>query len=363
MAWIVDAGRVSGRRVRRQFPTEAAARAFADTLTREARKIGQAAAGLSPHDRIDAARARALLPAGVGIMEAVSFYLAHAPARTEAPAFALTVADYLAEKQTVGLRPHTLADARARCGMLAVAFGGRSVAAVSAADLSALLSRFGPVNAGNYRRHAAAFFAWCVRRGYRPDNPALSVPAPKTEAKPPGIFTPREAAALLNAAAGMYARLVPPLAFGFFAGLRPAEVLALDWSSVHYGVRLVRVEAATAKTRRTRLVDILPALEAWTRPHAKTAGRVGVPLCVARRHLTGILKAAGVACWPFNGLRHSFASYHLAAFEDAGKTALQLGHTGGLGVLYAHYRAIVTREDAARFWSIRPGCSTVQMDS
>jgi integrase len=52
-------------------------------------------------------------------------------------------------------------------------------------------------------------------------------------------------------------------------------------------------------------------------------------------------------------LRHSFASYHLAHFQDAAATALQMGHTTTT-MLFEHYREIVTREQAAKFWSIRP---------
>ncbi len=37
--------------------------------------------------------------------------------------------------------------------------------------------------------------------------------------------------------------------------------------------------------------------------------------------------AAGVATWPHNVMRHSFASYHLALHRDAPLTAHELGHS------------------------------------
>ena len=58
------------------------------------------------------------------------------------------------------------------------------------------------------------------------------------------------------------------------------------------------------------------------------------------------------ATWPQNAPRHSFCSYHLAMHQNAGKTALEAGHSEQM--LFAHYREIVTREDAAAFWGIRP---------
>ena len=50
--------------------------------------------------------------------------------------------------------------------------------------------------------------------------------------------------------------------------------------------------------------------------------------------------------------RHSCASYWLAQVEDAAAVAEQLGHN--VNTLKRHYRALVTREDAARFWAILP---------
>jgi integrase len=62
-------------------------------------------------------------------------------------------------------------------------------------------------------------------------------------------------------------------------------------------------------------------------------------------------QAAGIISWPANALRHSFASYHLAHYQDAAKTALQLGHTES-GTLFRHYRELVTQQEAAAFWNI-----------
>jgi hypothetical protein len=58
------------------------------------------------------------------------------------------------------------------------------------------------------------------------------------------------------------------------------------------------------------------------------------------------------APWPANVTRHSFVSYHLAAFENAGKTALEAGHSEAM--LFAHYRAVVTETTALEFWALRP---------
>ena len=69
--------------------------------------------------------------------------------------------------------------------------------------------------------------------------------------------------------------------------------------------------------------------------------------------LTKTVKAKwGIDKWPHDCLRHSFCSYYLAHHEDAAKTALQAGHTES--VLFQHYRKMVRREDAEKFWGIYP---------
>jgi integrase len=62
-------------------------------------------------------------------------------------------------------------------------------------------------------------------------------------------------------------------------------------------------------------------------------------------------EAAGIEQWPQNGLRHSFASYHLARFNDAAALALELGHTNS-NLVFQHYRQLVRPKQAERYWKI-----------
>jgi hypothetical protein len=54
-----------------------------------------------------------------------------------------------------------------------------------------------------------------------------------------------------------------------------------------------------------------------------------------------------------NALRHSFGSYHLAHFQDASRTAFQLGHSSPK-MLAEHYDAVVLPKGAAEWWQIVP---------
>jgi integrase len=141
------------------------------------------------------------------------------------------------------------------------------------------------------------------------------------------------------------------LAIGAFAGLREAEIKRLDWSEVDLARGHIEVTAAKAKSARRRIVPILPNLAAWLRPYSKMKGHV-VP-AGARKKLGRIRRAAGLLKWPNNGLRHSFASYRLAAIHDAPRVSAELGHTSPQ-MLYSTYREVVRPEEAERYWKILP---------
>jgi hypothetical protein len=60
---------------------------------------------------------------------------------------------------------------------------------------------------------------------------------------------------------------------------------------------------------------------------------------------------AKVTRWGQDIMRPSFASYHYAMWEDAGKTAAQMGHTSSQ-LIFKHYHKKVTKAEAEQFWNI-----------
>ena len=117
----------------------------------------------------------------------------------------------------------------------------------------------------------------------------------------------------------------------------------------------ISVSAAKAKTARRRLVPIAPNLKEWLKPFVAQNGNGKVwPSDFQHYHaaVAELCQATGIK-WQLNGLRHSFASYHLAKHGDAARLALDLGHTT-TNLIFSNYRELVTPEDAGRYWNIFP---------
>lgn len=193
-----------------------------------------------------------------------------------------------------------------------------------------------------YLFDARTLLSWARRRGYVQVNVADAVDLPRPAARPPGIHSPEETAAVL-AHVARDPGVVRVMALRYFGGIRAAEVLRLDESDIREG--FVQVEASKAKTRRRRLVTVGPTLAAWL---SIEGGELPVSGKRVRRALAGC-----PVPWTPNAPRHSFVSYHLAAGGSAAKTALEAGHSEA--VLFAAYRELVTPEAARRYWALRPG--------
>src|SRR5262249_61766831 len=140
-----------------------------------------------------------------------------------------------------------------------------------------------------------------------------------------------------------------------FAGLRRAEIERLDWSEIDFEDGLIKVAGEKSKTKQKRFVTMQPNLREWLLPVRKHKGSVTPD--EFRKRFDAARAAAGIADWPDNALRHSFASYHLAHFKNAADTALQLGHHDSR-ITFAHYRELVRPKEAERYWKIKPAKRT-----
>jgi len=256
------------------------------------------------------------------------------------------VSIYLASLKTRAFRKNTIKQARSNLNQLASKYGALDTNTITPTHLEqwfaqrkwtrstidGVIAKIGP------------FFTWCVREGYCENNPCAAVKRPRSDDSPPTIFTPLETKTLLLTALKVDPGMIPYLAIGLFAGVRPLEIERLTWADVLE--QYIEITAAKAKTRKRRLVSLSDNLKEWL----SLGG--DLPLTNKRKRLGRVVQIAGLN-WQPDIMRHSFASYHLAMHTSADKTALELGHRDSK-MLFAHYRELVTQEAAQAYWAIRP---------
>ena len=348
--WVVEGFKNNkGKRSRRFFRTRAEADDFAQNALQEQRQYGQKAQHL-PHElRLSAIKcAEKLSVYGKSLEEATEALLERLRLSQRSCSLNKLVSEYLEIKQGKDLSRRHLQDLKNRLGKFASFAGDKTASEIKPEQIEHWLQDFRGENHNNYLRRLHALFNYGIKRGYLAENPANAIDKVKVADTEPAIFAPEEIEALLNA---VLDRAVPYFAIGAFAGLRPREIERLDWTDIHLEEGYIRVRPKVAKTASNRLVDIQPNLRAWLLPLTRENGPVTPP------NIRKIREAAqckiGLTQWPQDGLRHSYASYHLAHFKNINELATQMGHTD-TKLIFRHYRSVVTKDEAANFWKIEP---------
>ena len=301
--------------------------------------------------------AELLQPFGATIREAVKFYIPHLQAMKCSCTAAQLVDELLKVKEADGASRRYLSDLRSRLNQFSEIFDGKPIAEITSTEIDEWLrslsdkktgKRLSPITRNNFRRLLIVAFNFARGRNYCADNPAKKTAKAKVIQTPIGILSVNETVRLLENAP---TDLVPYLSIGAFGGLRRSELERLDWNEVDLEANLIEVTAKNAKSARRRFVRIQPNLAKWLQPHRRSSGSVTPP--DYRELLDSARKAAKIDDWPQNALRHGFASYHLAHFNNAGALALELGHTNS-NLVFQHYRQLVKPKEAERYWKIAP---------
>jgi len=342
-------------RGRKFFKTKAEAEAERLRQITTLERHGREAVGLSPGELSAIIQARKKLAKhGKTIDDAATFYLDYLERILRCNVTVRELAkEVLEAKRKDGMSATYIGDLKKRLARFCAAFGERNIAGITVEDLDDWLRALpgSPKSRANYRANVGVLFSYAERRRIIDSNPILHTARPKLPDNPPEIFSVDELAALLKAASRKAPDMVPMLAIGAFSGIRDAEIKRLDWSEVDQRRSHIEVKASKAKSARRRIVEMQPNLREWLRPYVSMSGAV-VP-ANWRKKLDSVRRAAGLARWPKNGLRHSYASYRLAAIHDAPRVASDLGHTSP-HMLYSTYRELVLPEEAERYWKIVP---------
>ena len=344
--------REAGRRRRSYFPTKEEAQSFATFKNAELKTKGIEHAEFPTALRIMAQEAmEQLQPFGKTIEDATKHYVGYLKA-SERSCTAEELAKQLLKAKTAdGAGERHIDDLESRLSYFTAKFNGQLLSTITTKDIEAYLRELpvAPVTRNHHRNVLVQAFNFAIKNGYAVENPAAGAAKAKVVGGRPGILTVEQASALLCNAT---AEILPFFAIGLFGGLRRAELERLDWSEVDFESNLIQVTAEKSKTATRRFVTLQPNLREWLLPNRKLKGNV-TPRETFRQSFNQARYAAGIVDWPENALRHSFASYHLAAFKNAAATALELGHHDSR-VTFAHYRELVRPKEAARYWKLKP---------
>ncbi len=234
-----------------------------------------------------------------------------------------------------------------------------SIGAITAADIDKWLSDVGGggKRQQNVRSSVVSLFRYAQRKGYLPRD--MKTEAEMTERKKfkkgaIEILSPEEVAMLTSVEdeeALIYFLL------GMFAGLRSAEALRMRWELIHLETGFIVVDAVVGEKTGERSIPIQPNLAQWLTPYA---GRKG-PIFTREKAENVALKLARklLDAWPANGLRHSYASYRVAATGDLARVALEMGNSPA--VIKKNYQSVrtpdgrvVTPEMAKAYFAIAP---------
>lgn len=198
------------------------------------------------------------------------------------------------------------------------------------------------------------FFAYLIREGACPRDPAADIAAPRSPRRLPRTLDPDQMARLLDQAAAdgdpLRQRDAALFELVYSSGLRLAEVASLDLNHVDTAEGMVRV---TGKGARTRVVPVgriaLRRLRSWLAVRGGMASADEQALFVSRRgrrlshrsihaRLDQLALEAGIPgrVHP-HMLRHAFASHMLESSGDLRAVQDLLGHADiGTTQIYTH---------------------------
>jgi integrase len=303
---------------------------------------------ITAEQRGDAARALKLLDGAATLTKAAEEYTRRHPSKN-AVMVKQTAWRYLRYMVKAGRRPISLKDKVWKFRKICADLGDMPTAGIDPLDVERWLDRkgkgFTDTTRRNYKRafvNLLNFHAGKLRQKTTGDE------------QRPEVFSVDEVRKLFSQAEKEYPEMIPGMVVMFFCGLRPYEAERLTWKHVDLAQGIIRLEGEITKTRSSRIVDIPHNARVWLATAKKPSGNVSPGHYQFRNRREELMKLAKIERWPVDVSRHTYATAHYMAHQDAAKTAAQLGHFEGLSTFTRHYKGLMTPRDAASFWKIRP---------
>ena len=254
--------------------------------------------------------------------------------------------------------------------------GGKIVSEIQHTQIKTILSGFKTTRqrANAYRTIRPAF-TMAVTENYAAENVFDRIKVPKHVSRAPEALKVDELKAVFNACADYKKRddlikdyqvdatgTAHVFALMAFAGIRPEEITRLQWEAIHLDEDCIIIGGDVAKTRSHRIIPIESNLADWlkTVPEKERTGSI-TPSNWAKKYQI-VRKISGIGKRQQDILRHTFASAHLAAYSDFNTLQAAMGH-GTTEMILKHYKALMKKPEAVKFWSVRPDSTAPQMQA
>ena len=224
------------------------------------------------------------------------------------------------------MKPRTVAEYSLQCrSIILPALGKKSVAAVEAGDIAAMVNPLRPVMRNRVLALASRMFTLAEHWGLRPQhsNPARGIER-SVETARDRILSPVEFTALAGALAERdesNPAVVAAIRFAAMTGLRIGEVLSIQWSHVNFETgALLLPETKTGRRwhdlpeSALALLERLPRINGWCFTNGRTA--------IGYRHTSAVFREVAAAAGLDNVRLH-----------DLRRTVATRAAASGLGVL------------------------------
>lgn len=359
---------VTRRRATRHFKNKPDARKFAVEMGYEA---AEPDFHVSPAERVWLARQRQLAAKAGLTMEAALKRLEEGNGFLHFKAVSVEdlIEKFLEDKRAKGRRAKTLEHYSRILGFFSQSFKNANVQEIQTVDVLTWVQRRyqHPESQATSLTPILGMFRWAASPHRKYVDASWLQRVSKTDKamedrKLPMVFNPEELTTILKAVARS---IVPALALGAFAGIRPEELISeskakqvLHWDSVNFDLKEITIPAKVSKTRQEATLRQVPNnLWQWLALTPRK-DRVG-PVC--RCNYRNYRKARRSALqatthyknWPKDVLRHSFATYNYQV-RGLEHTLSCMRHIGGSKMLWRHYLGDAWKKRAEAYFSISP---------
>jgi integrase len=159
------------------------------------------------------------------------------------------------------LKPRTIGEMERHLRRQCVSLHGMAVEAVTRRDLAALIDQIAKDNsrmtADCVKASLSGFFAWCIERSYRDDNPAMGIKRRATGGSRERVLSEAELVAIWKACEedehGAILKLL------MLTGQRRDEIGSLTWNEVDPDKRQIVLPGSRTKNKREHIVPLSDA--------------------------------------------------------------------------------------------------------